>query len=180
MNKILKTVIFCVAAIFMFTRSSCLPPENLLFNLPISFEIEATGTGNPSGDESFCLNENETYQDYLDEVTNVTLVEIYAVTDSVDPADLQGDIVVEFYEGLSSSGTLLFSKILDNVQPGDYDKNNPYKLPLTDAEIQNVNNSLADGNRCFYGRYAVLGVTGGQQNYVRAKIDILFEVDVDL
>ena len=180
MKYILKTAIFSVVVIFLFTRSSCDAFKSFLFNLPITFYIEATGSGNPSGDESFCLTENETYQDFSDKINNVTLVEIYAVTDSVSPSNLQGDVLVEFYEGSSSSGTLLFSKTLTNVRPIDYDKNNPYKLQLTNAEIQNVNNSLAGGNRCFYGRYAVLGVSGSQQNYVKAKIDILFQVDADL
>jgi hypothetical protein len=179
MNNIIKTVIFSVAAIFMFTRSSCDAFESFIFNLPISFEIEATGSNNPSGDESFCIDNDATYQDFEDKINSVTLVEVYAVTDSVSPVTLQGDVIVEFYEGTSSSGTLLFSKTLNNVRPADYDKDNPYKLPLTEAEIQNVNNSLADENRCFYGRYTVSGVSGGQ-NYIRAKVDVLYQVDADL
>jgi hypothetical protein len=180
MNNILKTAIFSIVVILVFTRSSCDAFQSFLFNLPISFEVEATGSVDPSGSETFCLDENETYQDFRDKINSVTLTEIYAVTDSVSPASLQGNIIVELYEGLSSSGTLLFSKTLTGVRPIDYDKDNPYKLPLTNAEIQNVNNSLAEGNRCFYGRYMVIGVSSAQDNYVKAKIDILFQVDADL
>ena len=185
MNNILKTVIFSVAAIFMFTRSSCDAFESFLFNLPISVTITATGTNNPSGNESYCLDDDETYQDFKDKINTVTFVEAYVTTVSVSPINLQGDVTVTIREGTNASGPVLFTTTLNNARPADYISPNPaYKLPLTEADIQAVNDALEQGVTCFYGELEVTDISNGatppQQNVIVVKIDALYKVDADL
>ena len=107
-----------------------------------------------TGGASYCLSDNETYNDYKDKLNSIILVEAHIVTQSVSSGDegLQGDGALHLYDG---NGTLLVTVADNGVKPADHYSPNGYKIDLTQADIEKVNASLANGNTCFSADYVV-------------------------
>jgi hypothetical protein len=181
MKKFIKSSLLTFTLLLTIIVNGCDIFENFQFGLPVSFEIESTGTTSPFGSAFYCLTDNETYNDYEEDINSITFVAAYIVTREVNPTTLSGDAVLRLYEGTNSSGQLLFEHTATNLTPADHDSTNAYKIEFTSAEIANVNQSLNSGNRCFYGEYLVQNISGGGvSNYIRVKIDALFSIDADL
>jgi len=182
MKKFIKSYLIAFALITAVIMNGCDAFENFLFGLPISFTINTSGSTNPSGNETFCLQDDETYQDYSDKLNSIVYVESYMVTLDANPTALTGNGVLRIYAGTSSAGTLLFEHTANNITPADYITPNPaYKIELTEAQITSINESLASGNTCFYGEYSVAVTSGGGvTNSVDVRIDILYNIDTSL
>jgi hypothetical protein len=184
MKKFIRVILFTLFVVFLSTRISCDAFENFLLNLPISFVITASGSTNPSGSGSECLEDDETYQQYEEKINSISLVEIYFAVLSVNPNSLSGDVSLNVYGGTSGFGELLFSYQMDNLSPSDYQVPNPaLKLTLTAADIQRVNSYLAEesSSKCFYGELIIDNIqNGGTTNTIQVRIDALFQLDTDL
>ena len=180
MKKFIKSSLLAFTLITAIVIDGCDIFENFQFGLPVSFEIESPGAP-PFGFTTYCLTDNETYNNYKDELKSITFVGAYIVTREVNPTTLTGDAALRLYEGTNAQGELLFEHIANDFTPADHDSTNAYKVALTSAQIAKVNESLSSGNRCFYGEYVVQNVTGGGvNNYIRVRIDALFNIDAKL
>ena len=163
--------------------SGCDALENFLFDLPIDFEVTASDNSGSGQGESYCLEQNETYNDYVDKLNSITLVEAHIVTQSISSGDegIQGDGELHLYEGTVPVGAPLITVMDTGVKPADHFSPNGYKINLTQADIDKVNSSLANGNTCFYADYVVNNVQGANGSFtVVLKIDVLFQLDTSL
>jgi hypothetical protein len=181
MKKFIKSYLTALTILTAVIMNGCDVFENFQFGLPIKFYIEAQGSTNPSGFGTFCLSDDKQYLDYQEDINSITYVAAYIVTEEVSPSALSGDAVLRLYAGTSSAGVLLFEHVATNLTPADHDSTNAYKIELTSDQIADINASLAGGNTCFYGEYEVQNISGGgATNYIRVKIDVLFNVDAKL
>jgi hypothetical protein len=187
MKKFIKSSLLLFATLVAIAMSGCDALQNFLFDLPVTFTVNAHSNpdGTASGQDSYCLDtENETYQDYADKLNSITFVEAHIVTDSLDAnaQNIQGDGTLRLFEGTSSFGTLLLTYTDNNIKLADHFSPNGYKIQLNQADIDKINTSLANGNRCFYADYQVNEVSGTATHpyFVRMKIDVLFQMDTSL
>jgi hypothetical protein len=186
MKKFIKSSLLVFTLITAIVMNGCDVFENFQFGLPVSFIIETDlpGTINPSGSQIYCLTENETYNDYADDINNITFISAYIVTQEVQPDSLEGRVTLNLYEYNQGTGRgdSLFAFTTPPIKPAVYDSTNAYKLELTEAQIASVNAYLANSsNKCFEGEYSVEITSGaGVTNYVKIKIDALFNIDAKL
>jgi len=182
MKKFIQSSLILFALVTTIVMNGCDAFESFIFSLPVSFVIDADGQNNPSGSESYCLEEDDTYQDYKDKLNSIVFVEAYMTVIDISPdTDIQGSGSIRLYEGVSPDpGNELFVHTTPGaLNPQDYKNPNFYKIELTQEQVDNINASLAEGNRCFYGEYEV---TANLTNPVtmQVKVDILFNMDADL
>ena len=183
MKTFIKIIKIGFASIFMFTMSSCNIFENFLFNVPLTYTFESTGALTLSDEDGVCLEEDGTYENVKDKINQITFVEGYIVVLSINPQNIEGDVTFTLYGGTSPSGTFLAQYSLNDVSPADYSPNSPLKIDLDDAQIQAVNDYLANPSnvRCFFGTFEVTDiVNGGITNSITVRVDVLFSVDADL
>jgi len=67
MNKIIKSSILLFTMLIAVVMSGCDALENFLFDLPIDFEVTASDNSGSGQGESYCLEQNETYNDLYGE-----------------------------------------------------------------------------------------------------------------
>lgn len=160
--------------------------ENFLFGLPVSFTIVSSGSTNPSGFATFCLDTVDTYQDYANKLNSVVFVEAYLVTLSVSGGDenMQGDGILRLFAGNAPVGTPFFVDTAVDIKPADYLTPNFYRIELTQLQIDAINTYLSDPNnsKCFYGDYQVIVDAGSAvpPYTIEIKIDMLYQIDADL
>src|SRR3990172_11905338 len=152
MNKIIKSSILLFTMLIAVVMSGCDAFENFLFDLPISFEVEASGTNDASGSKSYCLTDNSTYQDYADKINSITYADAYFVTREVNPETISGTLTFQLLDGNNNT---IITYVDNNITPANHDSTNAYHLSLDQSEIDDINASLAGGNRCFTGVYSV-------------------------
>jgi hypothetical protein len=182
MKKIIKSSILLFTMLVAIALNGCDALENFLFDLPIDFEVTTSDSGG-SGGEYYCLDDNETYNDYVDKLNSIVLVEAHIVTLSISPGDegIQGDGELHLYEGIFPGGAPLITVMDNGIKPADHFSPNGYKINLTQADIEAVNTSLANGNTCFYADYVVNNVQGANGPFtIVLKIDVLFQLDTSL
>lgn len=181
MKKFITLIKITLLSLIIFTLSSCDIFESFLFNIPLKFQFESSGSS-LSDDGSACLEDDETFKDVQDKINSITFVEGYIAVLEVSPENIQGDVVIKGYGGTSSAGQLLFQQTLNDVRPADYGPETPFKLTLDEAQIQVVNVYLAEnGSRCFYGTMEVTDIQNGNpSNAIVLRLDLLFKVDADL
>ena len=178
MNKIIKSSILLFTMLIAVVMSGCDAFENFLFDLPISFTIDARGITNASGSESYCLTDNETYQDYADKINSITYADAYFVTREVNPETISGTLTFQLLDGNNNT---IITYVDNNITPANHDSTNAYHLSLDQSEIDDINASLAGGNRCFTGVYSVAVTSGGSQNnFIKVDIEVLFTLDTSL
>lgn len=183
MKKIIKSSILLFTMLVAVALNGCDALENFLFDLPIDFIVTASDNSSTAQGESYCLDQNSTYNDYVDKLNSVAFIEAHIVTMSISAGDegIQGDGTLRLYEGTFASGTPLLSYTDSNVKLADHFKPNGYKLALTQEKIDVVNASLANGNTCFYADYEITNVQGNNGSYmVELKIDVLLQLDTSL
>ena len=183
MKKLINSLLLLFTMLTAIVMSGCDALENFLFDLPIDFQVTATDGGGSTGGESYCLTDNETYNDYVDKLNSITLVEAHIVTQSISSGDenIQGDGVLNLYEGTGPFGAPLITVMDTGVKPADHFSPNGYKINLTQSDIEKVNNSLANGNTCFYANYVINNVSGANGSFsVVLKVDVLFQLDTSL
>ncbi|HEX9739213.1 MAG TPA: hypothetical protein VGA29_00450 [Ignavibacteriaceae bacterium] len=186
MKKFIKSYLTAFIVLIAVIMNGCDIFENFLFNVPISFQFEATDPGLLDAG-SACLEDNETYNDVKDDINTITFVKAYIAVLNVNPSNIQGDITLELYGGSDASGTLLAEFSLNDARPSDYlttnDPFTPLEIDLGPTTVQAINQYLANDNnqRCFFGRFVVtdpqnIGIT----NNITVRLDVLFSVDADL
>lgn len=162
-----------------FAMSGCDSLQNFLFDLPIKFTIDANGISSSSDEQSYCLTDNQQYQDYQDKINSITYADAYFVTREVSPATLKGTVTFQLLDGKNNE-ILSFSD--DNIVPADHDSTNAYHLMLPQSQIDDIDASLASGNRCFTAVYSFAVTSGGNttNNHIKVDIEVLFTLDTKL
>ena len=182
MNKIIKSFVVIFAVVLSFTSTSCDEFSSFPINIPFSITVVTQGS-NASISESttYCLNQSETYQDYVDDIEGLTFVEAAWRTDTVK-IPLTGTIEVTVK---IVGGATLFQKTLAGTNPADYKSPNaPYVLTLTDAEIQALNSYLnsylENPNQCLDVSVKATVTAGTPPYYLRGIVDIVVEADTKI
>jgi hypothetical protein len=180
---ILHFFLFALAAATSFTVLSCDKFDTLPLNVPMSVEIISQGSNLTIGEsETFCLNNDETFQKNREKLKQVTFVEAAWRTKSVS-ANLQGTIELTLQD---QNGNLLFNKTLPGADPAAYmSPNKPYILTLSANEIGLINSYLdqifsqGNGSFCFEAT-ATITVTSGSTPYlVDGYVDVVFETVIN-
>ena len=179
-----KLIIIGISLSLLFTTSCDIVDSLSTYpvNIPYSHTFSTSGTNTSIVEtETFCVNDNDTYQEYSDKVNKVTFVEVAFRVISFSPSNLEGDINVFLQDG---NGVTLFSENIQGAKPGDY-VNTPYVISLTDSEIQAIDSYLATaleatGQLCFTSGLTVQITAGGTTNSLQGAIDIVFEAETEL
>ena len=143
MKKYLNIILLGIIAIsFSIINLGCDEFNNFPVNIPISKQIDATGTNNNIfGTGDYCIDkDSETYQNYNDKIKSLSFIQAAYRTKSITASgvaapNLQGDIVVTVNDQF---GGLLFKVTIPNSNPSDY-INKAIVLSLTQIEIQKMN-----------------------------------------
>ncbi len=186
MKKYLTIIFFGIITLsFSIINIGCDEFNNFPVNIPISKQIDATGTNNDiSGTGDYCIDkDSEIYQDHYGKIKSLTFIQAAYRTKSVTASgiaapNLQGDIVITIKDQF---GGLLFKVTIPNVNPSDY-ITKAIVLSLTQTQIQNMNEYCGDlNNTCFNATIEVLNITGGTPVYdVKGIVDMVFEADTEL
>jgi len=185
MNKIIKAFVVVFAITLSFVSNSCDKFDTFEFNVPFSIDVTVQGNNSSVSDSTiYCLNQSETYQDYVEDMRQLTFVEAAWRTDAVQYIS-SGDIEITVS---INGGATLFQKTLTNVNPSSYQSpNGPFVLSLTDTEIQALNtylNSyLENPNQCIKAKVKAtvkspLPVT--QTVYLKGIIDMVVEAETEI
>lgn len=156
--------------------------QNYPINIPISVQFSASGNNNNVNEtEYFCVDNEEAYQEYRDNINKVTFVEMAFRTISYSPSNLQGNVTISLKD---AAGTILFSKTIPNAKASDY-VTTPYLLVLTQTEIQAINSYLEKAlqqsqSLCFTANIAIEVTQGGTTNSITGAIDVVFEAQAEL
>lgn len=179
MKKFIKLSLLLFTMLIAFVASGCDSLQNFLFDLPIKFTIDANGVSSSSGFENYCLTDNQQYQDYQDKINSITYADAYFVTREISDTTLTGNITFQLLDGNNNE---IISYSDDNIVPADHDSTNAYHLSLNQSQIDDINASLADGNRCFTGVYNFEVTSGGNNsnNHIEIEIQVLFTLDTKL
>lgn len=179
MKKIIKSSLLLFTIITAVVMNGCDALENFLFDLPVTFQVEANGISAASGSKTYCLTDNSTYQDYVDNINSIVYTDAYLVTRDVNPETMSGTLTFQLMDG---SSNVILTYTDPSVVPADHDSTNAYHLTLDQSQINNINASLAAGNRCFTGNYTVAVTSGGSSvnNYIKVDIEVLFTMDTTL
>ncbi len=178
MKKFIKSSLLLFTILIAFAMSGCDALQNFLFDLPISFHVEASGTTNPSGSKSYCLTDNQQYQDYADKINSITYTDAYFVTREVSPETISGTLTFQLLDG---NNNIILTYNDNNITPADHDSTNAYHLSLDQFQIDDIDASLAGGNTCFTGIYSIAVTSGGSQNNnIKVDIEVLFTMDTSL
>lgn len=151
-------------------------------NVPISVQFSASGTNNTVYEVAgFCVDDAEEYQEYADDIQEVSLVDMAFRTISYSPTSLAGDVTVILQD---ANGTVLFTQTIENAVAADYVET-PYTLSLTDADLETVNTyleeQLASGsNLCLTAILSIDITDGGTTNSIAGAVDIVFEAVAEL
>ena len=176
MKKFIKSSLLLFTILIAFAMSGCDSLQNFLFDLPIKFTIEASGVSSSSGYENYCLTDNQQYQDYADKINSITYADAYFVTQEAPPS-LSGSLVFQLLDGNNNT---IISYSDPNIVPADHDSTNAYHLMLNQSQIDDINTSLANGNRCFTGVYTFTVNGNTNNNYIKVDIEVLFTLDTKL
>ncbi len=183
MKKYTKSYLAAFTILIAVYMTGCDIFENFQFGLPISFVVSTSGNDNsPSGSESYCLEQNETYQDYAEDINSITFVEAHVVVVSISPGDEDaiGSGTLRLFEGTAPTGNPLFTHTESNIRPADYMTPNSYIVSLTQAQLDAVNEALKNST-CFYADYVFNVTSGGSAPYaIEFKVDALYNVDAKL
>ncbi|GEM_PF-4381181 len=151
-------------------------------NIPMSVTFSTSGSNSSMVQSStFCVNQNETYLQYKDDISELTYVEAAIRTISYSPSDVRGDIVLKVYDPL---GNVLFKEVLEDVSPGDY-MNTPYVITLNTDEFNTLNSYLqqaleSGGDICMTAEFS-MNITQGSAPYsFEGALDIAFEAKTTL
>lgn len=179
MKKFIKSSLLAFTLITSIVMNGCDVFENFLFNVPLSYQFESSGLSLfDSG--SACLEEDDTFNDVKDKINSITFVEGYIAVLNINPPEIQGNATLTLRGGSDQSGPILIQYELNNVRPADYPPESPLKLDLDQAQIQIVNDYLANESnpRCFFGTFEVTDIqNGGTSNSITIRLDVLFNVD---
>lgn len=170
--------IFILASAFV--NTSCDKFDTLPLNIPFSVTVTTQGITNPSVNSStYCLNESNTYRDYVQDIQKLTFIEAAWRTDSVKNITV-GTIKVTVRV---IGGAVLFTKTLAGTNPAAY-ISTPFVLTLTESEIQAINEYLnkylKEPNQCLEVTVEANVTTGTAPYYLRGIIDMVVEAETKL
>lgn len=184
MKKILFSVKLFLIVILSFTFFSCDGLDTLPLNFPISFDFELQGAGITDTD-TFCLSESETYTEYRQDIKNLKFLRMIFRTDpaanSVNPENLE--VTMEIVIKRLDTGQILYYEVLENFKPINYKKPNiPLELNFTQEQLAAINDHLNNSSDpCFESTVTLLAVSQATlNNYIKAKVDILIEAEIEL
>jgi hypothetical protein len=186
MKKYLNILLFLIIAIsFTIINIGCDEFNNFPVNIPISKQIDATGSNNNIfGTGDYCIDqESKTFQDFREKTKSLTFIQAAYRTKSVTAngiaaPNLNGDIVITVRK---ENTDLLFTVTIPNTNPSDY-INKAFVLSLNQNQIQLMNTYFGSlQNTCFNATIEVKNITGGTPTYeVKGIIDMVFEADTEL
>lgn len=181
MKHIYKTIFILLifSSTLLFNR--CDPFEDFFLTMTLDTEINAYFLGsNFYGSSDFCLSDFDDYNDNSDNLNEIRYISsAYFTLNS--SSGLKGDTLhLRLYEGDGSTLLIDFKK--PNFVADDY-INKPLKIDLTNQEINNLNQYLANFkvNNCFK---AYLGITNATSNnlllsQLNAKVEFLTELKIE-
>ncbi|MEE9431854.1 MAG: hypothetical protein V3V16_12475 [Melioribacteraceae bacterium] len=179
-----KLTVLAISLLLLFTTSCDIVDALSTYpvNIPLSQTFSTSGTNTTiAEEESFCVSNDDTYQEYKDKIKKVTFVKVAFRTISYSPSNLQGDITLYLKD---ASGVTLFTESITGAKPGDY-VNTPYEISLEDSEIQAIDSYLetalaANSELCFTSGINIQITSGGTTNSIEGAIDIVFEAETEL
>jgi hypothetical protein len=151
--------------------------DTLTQQFPLSYPISISGTETSIEKTKTCnLNENSFYANNQSKIKQIKIMEMAFRDSTVTPDDLQGNVSITFYK---SDGTQIFSTNISSFKFGNY-KLSPYKIELTQAEIQFWNNYIGTlSNKQFTVNVKVDNLPAGQKS-INAVVELVFEMEYDL
>ncbi len=182
-NKFILNVISLFAFLVFATSCDVLDTiKTFPVNIPITVTFSTSGSNSSMLQSStFCINDNETYQEYKDDISELSYVEAAIRTISYSPSNVRGDIVLRVYDAM---GTELFKEVLEDVSPGDY-VSTPYVVVLNTDEFNALNSYLqqaleSGGEICLTAEFS-MNITQGSAPYsFEGALDIVFEAKTTL
>jgi|GEM_PF-1971285 len=178
--KINKFMVYSVI-IFSVSFSGCILDSlnEMPLDIPIEYPFSISGdAASITDDGSFCLTQNELYNDYMEKIKDIKLLEITFRPTAVSPTTLNGDVRLEIKKG-TAHGELLFSHDIESFTPASYLPDNPpYVLPATENDFKKLNDYLSSEGLCFY--VAVAAVSSVGQKSISGKVDFIFRTKTDL
>jgi hypothetical protein len=142
---------------------------------------------NPSGNDAvivdsefFCLSDNETYQDYANQVESIEFAKAAYRTDSTYSGDVRGNITVTLAPSVGSAIT----RTITNANPADY-ISTPYEFELTESELTELNDNLqtqleAGFDICINASVSITITSGTPPYAVDGVVDYNFIADINL
>ncbi len=184
MKKTLKIILAITMFSFLSLFNGCEDLADIPLNIPIEVEFSLNGSESSAYESvSFCLNQYSEWEDNQDKINSVKFISAGYWTVSFSPSALMGTINASLKD---NNGITLFSFTLPDVSPGDY-IDNPYKIELTQAEIDYFNdylNNLQEDPSCsnptFTAEISVTNITGGTPYTINGKVEMVLEATVSV
>lgn len=173
---LLLSIFIVVAAI---TEQGCDILNNLFLDQPLKQTIIVT-SGN--GDDifeskSFCLSDYDAFDDNVESIESLTYVSAAYFTVSYSDGLTGTNIVVTLTTGISDT---VWQVTIPFGQASDY-VNKPYKIKLTDEQIQKFNKYLAayENNDCYTAELKVEKVNGDSTPYsLTGRVEIIVQMEI--
>src|SRR3972149_632150 len=97
-KKYMKHFYIGIFTLLAFSFNGCILDafNTIVLNIPITIANISTGglLAQNVASTSFCLSESDVYQDYVDKINEIDLLEITARPTQVAPANLSGEVVL--------------------------------------------------------------------------------------
>ncbi len=182
----MKKTFKIILAITMFSLLSlfngCEDLADIPLNIPIVVEFTVSGSETSAHESvSFCLNQYQEWEDNKDKIKSINYLSAAYWTISFSPDALVGSINATLKD---KNNITLLSFSLPNVSPGDY-INNPYKIELTQAEVDYFNdylNNLQEDPTCstpsFTAEFNITNISGGTPYTINGKVELILETTV--
>lgn len=178
----MKTFFIIIVFTYSLFNISCNSINTLPLNIPFSFQITAQGNSNPSISSAYyCLSNSSTYQNYVEKIDKLTFIEAAWRIDSLKNI-ITGSVKLNVKVKNIVDNTI-FQKTLPSTNPLNY-KGKPYILPLTDSEIQVLNNYFnnyhKDPSKCLEASIEITVTNGTAPYYLKGNLDMVVEAKTKL
>lgn len=174
-KKLILLPLFFIAVLIY---SGCDEFESIPLNIPVTIEVSTSGNvASPIIlNQGFCLDtDSDTYQDYQDQINQITFLEAAWRTKDGTTPNLQGSITLELRD---NNNNILFTVQIPSANLDTY-KTSPYILQLSQAQVQAINNFLNGLNRRCFNATATITTDAASASVVGA-IDLVLEAETEL
>ncbi len=178
-NIIKKTLSSFILIITIFSLSSCIfDVEDFNLLVPLAVEVNIEGTDATISEvETFDLTDSNIYEENIDKIKEIDLVEFSFRVNEVEPIDLSGIVKITLKD---ANNVEIFVYQMERMTVAHY-LNTPIKLELTNAQIQAMNAYVqVTGNTGFTSIVEVADITpsNGENHIVVGNVDVLFNTVV--
>ncbi len=180
MEKFNQSSILFLLLFISLTFNSCDELQTFPVNVPIIFPFAVEGNSTSSNDSSdVCIDKVKILEDNQDQIKNIRFIKAAYWTESAT-AGLSGDLSFTI---ISSDGAPILGINLPNVSVENY-MSTPYKLKLTDNEVESLESFLRafiNNNECFTAKLSINNITTSQgtQYNLAGKVELVVEATVE-